>query len=179
MVKPTRGPQECSAEAAEVWARDGQILLSLSLVGATAEKAVLVLKARGGSHAEMRLPADHYGGRFQVRIPLEALATACTARERVWDPYLDRPGTGMGEGPLRVGRRWDDIADRQKPFVHPAARRRGAGAAVLHRPGQPVDPLRAGAGRVRIRFLLLNAYGIRDREQQETLFADSARVRRP
>lgn len=125
MVKPMRGPQECSAEVDEVRPRDGQILLSLSLVGATAEKAVLVLKARGGSHAEIRLPADDYGGRFRVRIPLEALATACTAREWVWDLYLDCPGADPVEEPLRVGRRWDDIAGRQQSFVYPAQRAAG------------------------------------------------------
>jgi hypothetical protein len=32
----------------------------------------------------LRLPADSYGGRFQVRIPLDALATACTAPDWIW-----------------------------------------------------------------------------------------------
>ncbi|MFB6781793.1 hypothetical protein ACFCX0_31460 [Streptomyces sp. NPDC056352] len=125
MAKLKRSPQECSAEVDEVWPRDGQILLRLSLVGATAEKAVLVLKARDGSRAEMRLPADEYGGRFQVRIPLETLAIACTAREWIWDLYLDCRDADTGEEPLRVGRHWDDIPGTHKSFVYPAQRSAG------------------------------------------------------
>ncbi|MGW3101381.1 hypothetical protein [Streptomyces sp. NPDC001100] len=121
MAELTPPPRECRAQVEEVRPRNSQILLRLSLAGMTAEKAVLVLKARGGSHAELRLPADDYGsGRFEVRIPLDALATACTAREWIWDLYLDRPDAQAGEEPLRVGRHWEEIAGKQKSFVYPA-----------------------------------------------------------
>jgi hypothetical protein len=65
----------------------------------------------------MRLPVDSYGGRFQVCIPLDALATACTARDWIWDLYLD---AGTEGAPLRLGRHPDGIAGEKNVFVCPA-----------------------------------------------------------
>lgn len=93
MAKLTRSPQECSAEVDEIWPRDGQILLRLSLAGATAEKAVLVLKARDGSRAEMRLL-----GR-RIRRPVPGADPAGNPGHR-----LHRPGMDLGPVP-RLSRR--------------------------------------------------------------------------
>ncbi|ALV39187.1 hypothetical protein [Streptomyces sp. CdTB01] len=102
MVKLTRTPRERRAEVDELQPRDGLLLLLVSLAGAAADQATVVLTARDGRHPEMRLPADLMSGRFQARLPLQALATARTAPEWVWDLYLDL-GTG-GEFLRLVGR---------------------------------------------------------------------------
>ncbi len=117
VVKLTRMHPERTAEVDEVRPRQGRIVLRLSLVGIAADQATLVLQARDGGHAEMRLPADSYGGRFQVRIPLDALATACTARDWIWDLYLD---VGTEGEPLRVGRHPDGINGEKNVFLCPA-----------------------------------------------------------
>jgi len=117
MVKLARTPPERTAKVDEVRPRQGRIVLRLSLDGVVADQATLVLRARDGGQAEMRLPADGYGGRFQVRIPLDALATACTAREWVWDLYLD---AGTEGAPLRLGRHPDGVNGEKHVFVCPA-----------------------------------------------------------
>ncbi|MFG2374619.1 hypothetical protein ACGFY9_24435 [Streptomyces sp. NPDC048504] len=117
MVKLARTHPERTAEVDEVRPRRGWIVLRLSLVGIVADKATLILQARDGGQAEMRLPADGYGDRFQVRIPLGALATACTARDWTWDLYLD---AGTEEEPLRLGRHQDGIGGGKNVFLCPA-----------------------------------------------------------
>ncbi|WOX15991.1 hypothetical protein [Streptomyces sp. N50] len=122
MVKLARTHPERIAEVDEVRPLQGRIVLRLSLVGIVADKATLILQARDGGQAEMRLPADGYGGRFQVRIPLDALATACTARDWIWDLYLD---AGTEGEPLRLGRHPDGISGEKNVFLCPAQRAAG------------------------------------------------------
>ncbi|MFD4878954.1 hypothetical protein ACFWOB_37100 [Streptomyces sp. NPDC058420] len=117
MVKLARTPPERTAKVDEVRPRQGRIVLRLSLVGVVADQATLVLRARDGGRAELRLPAESYGGRFQVRLPLDALATACTAREWVWDLDLD---VGTEGTPLRLGRHPDGINGERNVFLCPA-----------------------------------------------------------
>jgi hypothetical protein len=127
MVKLARTPPERTAKVDEVRPRQGRIVLRLSLDGVVADQATLVLRARDGGQAEMRLPADGYGGRFQVRIPLDALATACTAREWVWDLYLD---AGTEGAPLRLGRHPDGVNGEKNVFVCPAQHAAGMRAQL-------------------------------------------------
>ncbi|MEU6680245.1 hypothetical protein [Streptomyces sp. NPDC046853] len=110
-------------EVEEVWPRDGQIRLCLSLAGGGGERAVLVLKARGEAGAEVRVPAGGDGVRLEARIALESLSDPCAASEQVWDLYLD---VGAGVGLLRVGRHLDDITGKKKIFVYPAQFAAGA-----------------------------------------------------
>ncbi|MEV0486035.1 hypothetical protein AB0I69_36240 [Streptomyces sp. NPDC050508] len=117
MVKLARTPPERTAEVDEVRPRRGRIVLRLCLVGAVADTATLLLRARDGGQAEMRLPADGYDGRFHVCLPLDALATACTARDWIWDIYLD---TGTEGEPLRLGRHPDGINGENNVFLCPA-----------------------------------------------------------
>ncbi|MGW3313804.1 hypothetical protein ACWDG9_45405 [Streptomyces sp. NPDC001073] len=92
-------------------------MLWLSLVGIGADQATFVLQARDGGQAEMWLPADSYGGRFQVRIPLDALATGCTGRDWIRDLY---PNAGTEREPLRVGRHPDGVSGEKDVFLCPA-----------------------------------------------------------
>ncbi|MFE2424062.1 hypothetical protein [Streptomyces hokutonensis] len=108
---------ERTAEVVEVRPRRGGIVLRLSLVGIGAGQATLVLQARDGGQAQMGLPADNYGGRFQVRIPLDALATACTAWDWIWDLHLN---AGTEGEPLQVGRYPDGISGEKDVFRCPA-----------------------------------------------------------
>ncbi|MFI5887364.1 hypothetical protein [Streptomyces sp. NPDC051554] len=117
MVELARTHPQRTAEVDEVRPHLGRIVLRLSLVGVVADKATLILQARDGGQAEMRLPADGYGARFQVRIPLDALATACTARDWIWDLYLD---TGIEGERLRLGRHPDGISGEKNVFLCPA-----------------------------------------------------------
>ena len=117
MVELARTPPERTAEADEARPHLGRIVLRLSLVGVVAEKATLILQALDGGQAEMRLPAERYGGRFQVRIPLDALATACTARGWTWDLCPDARAEGE---PLRLGRHPDGISGEKNVFLCPA-----------------------------------------------------------
>ncbi|MDX3746472.1 hypothetical protein [Streptomyces sp. AK08-02] len=108
---------ERTAEVDRVRPRRGRTVLRLSLVGIVADQATLILQARDGGQAEMRLPADSCGGRFQVRNPLDALATACTARDWIRDLYLD---AGTEGELLRVGRHPDVISGDKGIFLCPA-----------------------------------------------------------
>ncbi|MEU3743072.1 MULTISPECIES: hypothetical protein [unclassified Streptomyces] len=122
----TSGPHH--AEVAEVWPRDGQILLWLTLAGteAEAEQADLVLEVRGRDN-ELRLPTAGSGGRFEVRIPLDCLAAPGGPRtgvpegdrEWVWDLHL-APRTGRDR--LRLGKHLDDVKGKKGIFVYPAQR---------------------------------------------------------
>ncbi|MCX4538692.1 hypothetical protein ACWD4L_27115 [Streptomyces sp. NPDC002596] len=131
-----------SAEVDEVRLRDGQILLLWSHSGTDTEKAVLVLKARGAGHREMRLPADSAEGRFQVHLQMDALATACTAQQWIWDLYID-PCTG--EEPWRLGRHLDDITGKQGIL----------GYQSQHAPGVVVEPYYTIKGNLSLRCIRL------------------------
>lgn len=146
-------PAVAHAEVEEVWPRDGCI----RIVGRLTEgvpgggSAALVLRARGGEE-ELRLPtalgaqepAEGDGPRFDVRIPLAALAAASTGPGETWDLYLSHAGTrsavdptvdpadgasvgpagGAGDKPadepLRLGRHLDDVPGKKKVFVYPS-----------------------------------------------------------
>ncbi|MFG2652039.1 hypothetical protein [Streptomyces sp. NPDC048436] len=126
-VPYTSGPHR--AEVAEVWPRDGQILLRLTLAGAEAEQADLVLEARGGE-TELRLPTEGFGSRFEAHIPLRSLAapgmpredTPGGDREWVWDLHLAPDGGGDR---LRLGKHLDDVRGKKGIFVYPAQHAEG------------------------------------------------------
>lgn len=106
-----------SAEVQEIWPRDGQILVHLSLIGREAASATLIVTPRGVGGPELRLPTGRSGRDFTARIPLATLATACTTDDQTWDLAL-APDDGSER--LRVGKHLDDISGKKRIFVYPA-----------------------------------------------------------
>ncbi|MGW8374924.1 hypothetical protein [Streptomyces sp. ODS28] len=150
-----------AAEVAEVWPRDGQILVRLEPTAAPgAERAALVLSLRGDSATARELPFERVGDRLEARIPLTALtapagtepgraAPGRTApeqhpREWTWDLYL---ALGEDRGLLRLGRHLDDVQGKKRIFVYPAQHAAGVRVVPYYtiKDNLSVDCVRDGA----------------------------------
>ncbi|WP_030609022.1 hypothetical protein [Streptomyces sclerotialus] len=105
------------AEVAEVWPRDGRIRVVGEVVGTASAAGTLIARVRDAEDAELRLPAEARGTRFEASVPLAGLAAATPAGERVWDLYLVPDGQ---DDTLRLGRHLDDVHGKKKIFTYPA-----------------------------------------------------------
>ncbi|MER6677155.1 transferase [Streptomyces sp. NPDC000983] len=104
------------AEAAGIDVTDRSMTVTARLHGATlAAGAVVRLRARGPEGA-VRTVEPHIGsdGRFSFTVPFEEL----TATGQVWDVSL-RPRPDEKAPYIRIGRLFDDVADRKEIFVYP------------------------------------------------------------
>ncbi|MBC2907872.1 transferase [Streptomyces cupreus] len=111
------------AEVEGIDVTDRSMTVKARLHGATlAEGAVVRLRARGANGAvRTREPqAESAGQRFSFTVDFEELINADTTGNRVWDISVQ---TGSAEGAplIRVGRLFDDLADRKEIFVYPSA----------------------------------------------------------
>lgn len=110
------------AEVEGVEAADRTMTVRVRLHGVTlAEGAVVGLRLRGGKDVvrtlEPRAASD--GRAFSFTVDHGELAADGTG-DRVWD--LDvRPRPAEDALPVRIGRLFDDVADRKEIFVYPAA----------------------------------------------------------
>jgi hypothetical protein len=110
------------AEVEGVEAADRTMTVRVRLHGVTlAEGAVVGLRLRGGKGLvrtlEPRAASD--GRAFSFTVDYGELAADGTG-DRVWD--LDvRPRPAEDALPVRIGRLFDDVADRKEIFVYPAA----------------------------------------------------------
>ncbi|MEV0598116.1 hypothetical protein AB0I82_02255 [Streptomyces sp. NPDC050315] len=107
------------AEVAEIWPRDGRIRVLGHVVGAASGAGTLVARVRDAAGTELRLAAKGRGSRFEVSVPLDALASATPEGDRVWDLYLVPDGC---DDALRLGRHLDDVPGKKKIFTYPAQR---------------------------------------------------------
>ncbi|MFG3254302.1 hypothetical protein [Streptomyces sp. NPDC048172] len=121
------------AEVVEVWPRDGRITLRLTLVGASAGAATLLLRTRGAARhrEELRVAAEGSGREFTATVPLEPLVREpgedSATGSWTWDLYLIPEG---GARLLRVGRHLDDVRGKKHIFRYP----------VQHAHGTAVEP---------------------------------------
>ncbi|CAL9361867.1 hypothetical protein SUDANB15_00671 [Streptomyces sp. enrichment culture] len=120
-------------EAGPVDIADGAMTVRARLHGAElAEDAAVRLRLRGGGGTERSYrPHPAGGGAFSFTVDCGELAAAA-AGSRVWDAFL-RPAADAP--PVRIGRLFDDVADRKGVYVYP--RVTVGGAAV--RPYYTVD----------------------------------------
>ncbi|WP_031055745.1 hypothetical protein [Streptomyces ochraceiscleroticus] len=122
MPDPSDHVAPAHAEVAEIWPRDGRIRVLGHVVGVASGAGTLVARVRDAAGTELRLAAEGEGGRFEVSVPLEALASATPEGDRVWDLYLVPDGC---DDALRLGRHLDDVPGKKKIFTYPAQRAGG------------------------------------------------------
>jgi hypothetical protein len=125
------------AEVDGIDVTDRSMTVSARLHGTTlAEGAAVRLRLRGGRGTVRTLvpQVEHDGRGFSFTVEYGDLVGEDDTGSRVWDLYL-QPGSAGGQGPVRIGRLLDDIADRKEIFVFPAAE---VGGAVV-RPYFTVD----------------------------------------
>lgn len=103
-----------------------------SLAGGAAVR--LRLRGGNGTVRTLELRADGDGRAFSFVVDYAELAAADDAHNRVWDVSVQARSDGES-APIRLGRLFDDVADRKEIFVYPTA---GVGGAVV-RPYYTVD----------------------------------------
>ncbi|CAL9354829.1 hypothetical protein SUDANB176_00549 [Streptomyces sp. enrichment culture] len=120
------------AEAGPVDIADGAMTVRARLHGAElAEGAAVRLRLRGGGTERAYRLHPAGGGAFSFTVDYGELAAAASGSQ-VWDAFL-RPAADAP--PVRIGRLFDDVADRKEVYVYP--RVAVGGAAV--RPYYTVD----------------------------------------
>ncbi|MFE2941571.1 transferase [Streptomyces sp. NPDC059255] len=114
------------AEAAGIRVAGHTLTVRARLYGAgPAAGTAVLLRRRGGDGAELRTEPRAEGGPdgedFSFTVDYRELLDAGGGGHGVWDLYVQpRPGRAVA-GPVRMGRLLDDVADRKKIFVYPAA----------------------------------------------------------
>ncbi|CAL9651203.1 transferase [Streptomyces sp. Tu 3180] len=120
------------AEAGPIDIADGAMTVRARLHGAELSgDAAVRLRLRGGGTEREYRPRPAGDGDFSFTVDYAELAEG-TPGSRVWDAFL-RPAAGAP--PVRIGRLFDDVADRKGVYVYP--RVTVGGAAV--RPYYTVD----------------------------------------
>ncbi|MFI7409625.1 transferase [Streptomyces sp. NPDC049627] len=125
------------AEVEGIEVTDGAMTVRARLHGATlADGAAVRLRLRGGKDVVRTLqPQDASDGRsFSFTVDYGKLAAEQGTGTRVWDLSV-QPRPAAEAPPVRIGRLFDDVADRKEIFVYPAA---AVGGAVV-RPYYTVD----------------------------------------
>ncbi|MFG1664375.1 transferase [Streptomyces sp. Y7] len=95
----------------------------------------LRLRGKGGTERTVVPVAEADGRGFSFTVHYGELADDAGPGNRVWDLFVRAGGAAGGETPVRIGRLFDDIADRKEIFVLPAA---ALGGTVV-RPYYTVD----------------------------------------
>ncbi|MET9832257.1 transferase [Streptomyces sp. NPDC006385] len=94
---------------------------------ALSEGAAVRLRLRGGKGVVRSLEprAADDGREFSCTVDHGELAADHGTGSRVWDVFV-QPRADEGASPVRVGRLFDDVADRKEIFVYPATQVAGA-----------------------------------------------------
>ncbi|MGI5378852.1 transferase [Streptomyces sp. CA-251387] len=111
------------AEVEGIEITGGSMTVRARLHGATlADGAAVRLRLRGGKDVVRTLkPQDASDGRsFSFSVDYGELAADHGTGTRVWDLSV-QPRPAAEAPPIRIGRLFDDVADRKEIFVYPAA----------------------------------------------------------
>ncbi|WP_210583400.1 transferase [Streptomyces sp. GESEQ-35] len=125
------------AEVEGIDVTDHSMTVKARLHGATLSAgAVVRLRARGpnGAVRTWEPQAESTGRRFSFTVDYEELVAADATGSRVWDISVQAQ-TAEGAPLIRIGRLFDDVADRKAIFVYPSA----AVGGVTVRPYYTVD----------------------------------------
>jgi hypothetical protein len=125
------------AEVEGIDVTDRSMTVSARLHGATlSDSAAVLLRPRGGNGLVRTLGprAESDGRGFSFTVDHEELVAADGTGSRVWDISV-RARSADGAPLIRIGRLFDDVADRKEIFVCPAA----AVGGVTVRPYYTVD----------------------------------------